>query len=495
MRILFIQPAAGFLMRGTTYPVCRSIMVTSSYMKSIGHEVRVFDRCIDFSKEERVFDEFSPEAVVVYVPPTASIKDAIYLSELARKHSAFVVWCEVVAACFAEQIIESGHADFVITGETESKLRMLTEELKRAKNFSQIAGLTYKDGNKIISTENKNDTNLVEIPEIDWTLVDVEKCFRQFPHCKKMLYMYTSRGCPYKCTYCYNTMFYNSVHRKRPIKHVLNEIRFLEKEHGLDGVNFSDELLLLSDDEIKEIADFREENNLSFFWGGETRADTYKDKETLQKMFDAGCRWFLLGLETGSSATRKRINKNMDHALINDFVDRCTEVGITTFGSFIVGFPDETEEDLKATAEFAMSLNLDAFLFNYYIAIPKTPMCNQLIADGKIDMDETFRQSRTSHQIQNLTKNYSEIPSRDLLVVKSWFDWLTFTRKKKEASEKNMFFKKALDTFKHFAKDNLKDSVTNIFNSGKTFLTVVFYSFAFPKIKKKYNLRNINKTK
>ena len=68
-------------------------------------------------------------------------------------------------------------------------------------------------------------------------------------------------------------------------------------------------------------------------------------------------------------------------------------------------------------------------------------------------------------------------------------------RKKKESAEKNMFFKKALDTFKHFAKDNVKDSVTNIFNSGKTFLTVVFYSFAFPKIKKKYNLRNINKSK
>jgi hypothetical protein len=262
---------------------------------------------------------------------------------------------------------------------------------------------------------------------------------------------------------------------------------------GLDGVNFSDELLLLSNEEIKEISDFRKENNLNFFWGGETRADTYKDIDTLQKMYDAGCRWFLLGLETGSTATRERINKKMDHSLINDFINKCTEVGITTFGSFIVGFPEETPEDLRATAEFAQSLNLDAFLFNYYIVIPKTPMCDKLINEEKIDINETFKQSRTAHQIQNLTKNYSEIPDRDLLVVKSWFDWLTFTRKKKESAEKNMFFKKALDTLKHFAEGNFKNSMTNIWSAGKTFLTVVFYSFAFPSIKKKYNLKNINK--
>ena len=79
-------------------------------------------------------------------------------------------------------------------------------------------------------------------------------------------------------------MFYNSQHRKRPLRYVLNEIKYLEEKYGLDGVNFSDELLILTDDEIEEIRDFREKNNLSFFWGAETRADTYRDIEKLRKM-------------------------------------------------------------------------------------------------------------------------------------------------------------------------------------------------------------------
>ena len=495
MKILFVQPSAGFLMRGTTYPVCRSIMVTASYMKSMGHEVMVHDRCIDFSKAEKIFGSFRPQLLMLYAPPTASVKDAIEVSTVARKHGCTVVWAEVVAAAFSEQIVGGGYADFVLTGETETKLEKLVYEIENNKEFSSVSGITYKAGDKIITTPNVNDTNLEDVPEIDWDLIDVRKCFRKFPHCKNMLYMYTSRGCPFKCTFCYNTMFYNSCHRKRPIRHVLNEIKYLEENYGLDGANFSDEFLLLTDEEIEEITNFRSENNLKFFWGAETRADAYKDIEKLRRMYDSGCRWLMLGLETGSEETRKKIQKPMNKDIIRNFVDMCTEVGITTFGSFIIGFPDETPEQLKETAEFALSLNVDAFLFNYYVVIPKTPMGNELVATKRLDPDKAFLESRASSQIQSLSKNYSSIPDRELKVVKSYFDWLTFTRKKKEASSKNMFIEKAVDVLVHFAEGGIKNAVNNIYSAGKTFVTVVFYSTMFPKIKKKYGLYNVNKKK
>lgn len=495
MKILFVQPSAGFLMRGTTYPVCRSIMVTASYMKSIGYEVMVHDRCIDFRKAEKIFDSFRPQLLMLYAPPTASVKDAIEVSTVARKHGCTVVWAEVVAAAFSEQIVGGGYADFVLTGETETKLEKLVYEIENNKVFSSVSGITYKAEDKIITTPNVSDTNLEDIPEIDWDLIDVRKCFRKFPHCKNMLYMYTSRGCPFKCTFCYNTMFYNSCHRKRPIRHVLNEIKYLEENYGLDGANFSDEFLLLTDEEIEEITTFRNENNLKFFWGAETRADAYKDIEKLRRMYDSGCRWLMLGLETGSEETRQKIQKPMNKDIIRNFVDMCTEVGITTFGSFIIGFPDETPEQLKETAEFALSLNVDAFLLNYYVVIPKTPMGNELVATKRLDPDKAFLESRASSQIQSLSKNYSSISDRELKVVKSSFDWLTFTRKKKEASSKNMFIEKAVDVLVHFAEGGIKNTVNNIYSAGKTFVTVVFYSTMFPKIKKKYGLYNVNKKK
>ncbi len=495
MKILFVQPAAGFLMRGTTYPVCRSIMTTASYMKSLGHEVLVHDRCIDFRKFEKVFSSFNPDLMMVHVPPTASLADAIKVSSVAKSKSIPVAWGEVVASALAEHIVENGLADFVITGETEVKLEMLINALFHNESFQNIPGLTYKNNEGIFTNKNQNNTPLAEIPEIDWEMIDVEKCFRQFPHCKKMLYLYTSRGCPNKCAYCYNTMFYSSEHRKRPIHFVLNEIKHLEKNHGLDGVNFSDEFLWLDDDEIAEIAEFRKNNGLKFVWGAQTRADAYNSIDTLEKMYDAGCRWLLLGIETGSETTRKQINKPMDKKLIREFIDKCTKVGISTFGSFIIGFPDETPEQLKETAEFAQSLNLDAFLLNYYTVIPKTPLCNKLEEKGLIDIAEIIDGPRTEQQIQNLSKNYSKIPDKDLLVVKSWFDWMTFTRKKPESVQKNAIMEKALDTLKHFAEGNLKNMFNNVFSAGKTFVTILVYAHCFPKIKKKYGLKNINKNK
>lgn len=493
MKILFVQPSAGFLMRGTTYPVCRSIMVTASYMQSLGNEVLVFDRCIDFRNAEKVIKDFKPDAAMFYLPPSASVKDAIYVTGLAKECGAVTAWGEMVAAAFSHEIVEGGYADFVITGETETKLRRLLEEYNTTNNYASVSGLTYLENSKAVSTPNVNDADLEALPEIDWDLIDVRKCFRQFPHCKRMLYMYTSRGCPFKCTYCYNTMFYNSQHRKRPIRHVLNEIKYLEEKYGLDGANFSDELLFLTDDEIEEIRAFREKNNLRFFWGAETRADTYKDIEKLRKMYEAGCRWLMLGLETGSSEMRKQIQKPMNHDLIRSFVDMCTEVGITTFGSFIIGFHNETPEQLKETVSFAQSLNVDAFLFNYYVVIPKTPMGDAVMADRNIDPKAAFLQSRSSRQLQILSQNYSLIPDKELLVVKSCFDWITFTRKKKESNQNNMFMKKAIDVLAHFAEGGIRNAFTNVFDAGKTFVTVLYYSHAFPKIKKKYGIINVNK--
>lgn len=481
------------MVRGTTYPVCRSIMVTASYMKSLGNEVLVFDRCIDFRNAEKVIKEFKPDAAMFYLPPSASVQDAINVTSIARKYGAVTVWGEVAAAAYSHEIVEGGYADFVITGETETKLRRLLEEYNSTKNYASVSGLTYLENGKAVETANVNDSDLEALPEIDWDLIDVRKCFRQFPHCKRMLYMYTSRGCPFKCTYCYNTMFYNSQHRKRPLRYVLNEIKYLEEKYGLDGANFSDELLILTDDEIEEIRDFRAKNNLRFFWGAETRADTYRDIEKLRKMYEAGCRWLMLGIETGSPAIRERIQKPMDYDLIRRFVDMCTEAGITTFGSFIIGFPDETPEQIRETVSFAQSLNVDAFLFNYYIVIPKTPMGNEVIADKKIDTHTAFLQSRSSRQLQILSQNYSLIPDKELLVVKSCFDWITFTRKKRESNQNNMFMKKAIDVLAHFAEGGIRNAFINVFDAGKTFVTVMYYSHAFPKIKKKYGIINVNK--
>ncbi len=493
MRILFIQPKASFFIRGTTYPVCRSMMVTATYFKKLGQDVEVFDRCLDFRKPQNVIDAFSPECVMIYVPPTASLDDAGEISDYCRSKGVLVVWGEVVASSVAETVVEKGIADFVITGETEEKLRLLTEEYYSGTgSFEHIPGLTYVKDGKVCTNENRNNTDLSALPEIDWELVDVNRCFRAFPGCRKMLYMYTSRGCPFNCGYCYNTMFYNSEHRKRDIIHVLNEIKFLEEKYGLDGVNFSDELLLLEEDEIMQIHDFRKKNNLKFIWGGEVRADIYKDTAILEKMYDAGCRWMLIGIETGSEVTRELINKPMNHNIIKEFIDRCTETGILTFGSFIIGFPDETSDHLMETTQFALSLNLDAFLFNFFVAIPKTPLGNKLVAEGRLNIDSMFNSATASHKLQTLADNYSKISSKELLVVKSWFDWLTFTRRKKKSELKNPFVKKAFDMLKHFTDGNIVDIINNLYNAGKTFFTVVWYSHAYPAVNRKYGLYNVN---
>jgi len=127
------------------------------------------------------------------------------------------------------------------------------------------------------------------------------------------------------------------------------------------------------------------------------------------------------------------------------------------------------------------------------VVIPGTPLGNKLVSEGKINVESIVDSASASTKLQKLTDNYSLIPMKELTVVKSYFDWLTFTRKKKESQLKNPFMKKALDTLKHFAQGSIADSISNVYNAGKTLLTVVFYSHAYPAINKKYGLYNVNK--
>ena len=67
---------------------------------------------------------------------------------------------------------------------------------------------------------------------------------------------------------------------------------------------------------------------------------------------------------------------------------------------------------------------------------------------GKIDISDLLGGENAFRQFQMLTNNYSEIPDIELKVVKSYFDWLTFTRKKAESKQKNMIFRPIISVFK-----------------------------------------------
>ena len=173
-------------------------------------------------------------------------------------------------------------------------------------------------------------------------------------------------------------------------------MRYLKETHGAGGFDFTDDLMFANRSQVDEFCNAMIDSGLNTKWSGYLSVGVVNDAEGYELLYKSGCRSMIYGVESGSPKILKSVGKNMKLDKIKSNIELCANSGIVPIVMFMLGFPDETEEDLKETVKFALSLNLDAFLVNYYGVILKTPLADKLIADGKytdsqlVDKDLTF---------------------------------------------------------------------------------------------------------
>lgn len=492
-RVLLIQPQGNFMLRGITHPVCRDLMMTATYLRRRGYTVRVWDRCIDSTDLTLPAGGFPADAAIFFISQSSSVKDAIAVSNRLRANGTVVIWADMVALLGIGLPDSFQYFDFLLTGEYCITADRLLKALSAGTELREVAGIAFLDGEERIVTEKRPLPDFSFLGPIDWSLIDVEKCLRRFPGCKRMLYLCASVGCPYSCGFCSTPACYGA-RRKRPIQHVLSEIDYLTECFAVDGISFSDELLSFTDEELEQIGHCRQKHHHSFVWGGETRPQTLT-KEKLIKMYHAGCRWLLFGLESGSGRIRERIGKQYDSDHVRKVVSWCTELGIETFGSFIIGFPGETREDLRQTVQFALSLELDAFLFNYFVMIAQTPLYDTAVRTGEFQFHSILEYD-TVVNTDLLDQNFSEIPYRELATVKAYFDFLTITRKKKTSAAQSagkQFVQKAANSAVEYLRNSPREMLLGLYSVAKRGFCVVFYPTMNPDVRKQYGLFNINR--
>ena len=489
MKVLMVQAGESFMLRGTNYPVCRELMFSSTWLKNKGFEIQIYNRCIQRQSVKSVLKTFAARYAVVFVAHSSSIRDAVKVSRQLKQSGVCVIWADAIPVLCEDYIQHFSCYDYILTGEYCIALQNLLEVMQHSGSVQNVRGIAYREKGKPVHTPPQPLQDLAALPAVDWSLIDVQKCFRVFPGCKKMLYLCASVGCPMGCEFCYATVCYRNVRRKRPIERVIEEIEYLVVNHGLDGLNFSDELFAFTDEELEKIKACRTRLNDAFIWGGETRAQ-FLTKEKLERLYDAGCRWLLFGLETGSLRMRALLHKEYDSDYIRKVVSWCTQIGIATHGSFIIGFQGETEQDLSDTVSFAKSLDLDAWLFNYLIPVDSTGVYNRLKQAGYFDGLDVYGYERLLSP-DSYPVNYSAVPRKELGVIKAYFDWKTIRNKKNNKTRQAQFemFYKVLDMVVQYIKAGPKDMVLGFFSIISRGVSVMIPLF-YPKIVKKYKLKD-----
>ncbi|MFA7398137.1 MAG: radical SAM protein [Candidatus Bathyarchaeia archaeon] len=281
--------------------------------------------------------------------------------------------------------------DFVVVGEPEETIAELVDALAEKKtDFTSITGLGYKNNGKLIFTSKRTVIeNLDTLPFPARHLLPMKvygEAVRRNPLrgeiSKPYTIVITSRGCPFSCVFCSNSIVWGKKWRPRSPKNVVDELEQIVNVFNIKQVDFSDDNLTLDRQRMIEICDLIILRDLQFEWftPNGIRADTL-DEELLRKMKRAGCKKIRLAPESGvQRVVDKVIKKNQDLKRVEDAVVAAKKVGLGVGCFFVMGLIGETKADIEKTIQFAYKLKrlgAESFIFSIAMPLYGTPFYEQ----------------------------------------------------------------------------------------------------------------------
>ena len=211
----------------------------------------------------------------------------------------------------------------------------------------------------------------------------------------------TTRGCPYPCTYCNAPNLSGKKLRHRSVSHVIEELVFLKERYGAKRFSIIDDEFTLNKKYAISLCQGLIDAKLNLKWDcpNGVRMDTLYP-ELLQLMEAAGCDAMCVGIESGNERVQKLIKKRVTVDTIRQraaMIANCSKIRIT--GYFMIGFLDETEEEIRDTINLAASLPLVRAAFNVVIPIPGTAIFDELIQKSRLKIEDINWDTLTNDQV------------------------------------------------------------------------------------------------
>ncbi|MBS3171021.1 B12-binding domain-containing radical SAM protein [Candidatus Woesearchaeota archaeon] len=316
------------------------------------------------------------------------IENGLLLSKFFKQEcpDVPVVWGGVHPTLLPEQTIADPLIDAVIRGEGELPSLGLADNLKQGnKDFSNINGLYWKDkeGNIKINKPCPGVPNLDEI-DMRWDLVNPQHYIRDIDG-KKWLGVITSRGCPFRCGFCYNISFFGmSKFRGWSPKKSIEEIKKV-LEWGVNFVNFDDDYIFGDPLRMWKILDLKKEEGLDFNWKAPIRGHLLRDSLT-KRIKEGGCSSVTIGAESGSFEVLEYMTKDSGPDAYYMAAKNLKKYDVQGNFSWILGYPGETLKDVYITLNVIKDLEeinpKTEHVLNIYAPYPGTPSFEQAIERG-----------------------------------------------------------------------------------------------------------------
>lgn len=338
-----------------------------------------------------------PSASTQVMPATRELTNA--LKDVAPELPVILVGGHV--ASLPERTLAEERCDWVADGEGLHTLVDLLDALaSTAPDLGKVRGLWLREGPLARRTEPAplvSDLD-ADMPGIAWDLLPMERyrahnwhCFGE-PNRSPYVSLYTTLGCPYKCSFCciqapfksgeaaagYKPSV-NSYRMWSPAR-ILDDLTMLVERYGVRHVKLADELFVLNARHVNAICDGIAERGLSLNIWAYARVDTVKEG-MLEKLRRAGVRWLAYGIEAASERVRDDVDKGFGDALVLETLAKTRAAGIHVIGNYIFGLPEDDYETMQKTLDLALALDCEFANFYCAMAYPGSSLYERAVAD------------------------------------------------------------------------------------------------------------------
>ena len=392
MRVVLINPKFRLPIDTRTTPHL-GLAYLAAVSEARGDEVVIFDADVEKQPVTEFIQEFRPHLVGI-TANTPQVKQAWRTARAIKEvHDCPIVLGGPHVSVLPEESCEKPYVDIVVRGEGEEAWIDISNRLEaylkdqpefhadafmhpENEMFDDCLGITYRTSDGQIHN-NPDRVPIADLDSLPWPayhLFKMENYTNLQPATDhvdgaRSFSILTSRGCPYRCTFCSQSIM-PIKWRSRSPESVLAEWRHLVEDLGAEEIGILDDSANIRVKRLEELATLLIENDLNhvpwIFVNG-IRANL-ASKELLALLKAAGLKRTAFGVESGDPEILKSIDKKVDHDTIRWAFQNAKDVGLETIAFLIIGLPGETRETMQRTIDFA--IELDPLIANFSMMTP-----------------------------------------------------------------------------------------------------------------------------
>ena len=375
------------MLGGATPPL--GMLYISACLKQHGHQVTFVDGF--FVKGQDWYRQIlgvQPDMVGIWSTQFGWEKNKAYAAELRSRggdNLNLVAGGTFIFACAQELVDENdtGVFDYLVVGDGEQVMEELCAAIDGHGELADIKGLCWrKNGQMVVNETRPFRRDLDNIPFPDYSLLNISDYSPAIGSykCLPSVNMMTVRGCAGDCSFCHAA---NSL-RERSLDNVIEEIKWLQADHGVRHLLFFDETFTFFRHRVVEFCHRLKQEKITIKWTCNSRVDTI-DVELARLMKSVGCWRLQFGAESGVQKNLDFIEKGVTPEQIRKAIVLTKKAGLDAFASFMFGIPGETYEEGLQTIAFAKTLPLDYCNFLCFMPLRGTPMWDNLDEYGTLD--------------------------------------------------------------------------------------------------------------